>query len=126
MGHKNPDEQLARLRAIALALPDAREKLVVGHPAFYTRKVFAYYAMSYKEGDEIIRRPQAVCVLLPEDERQALLQSGRAHRPMYIGPSGWVGVPVDADTDWDEIAELVEESYRQTAGAQRVRRLDSR
>lgn len=120
------DEHLARLRAIALALPDAQEKLVVGHPAFYTRKVFAYYAMSYKVGDAIIRRPQAVCVLLPEDERQALLQSGRAHRPMYIGPSGWIGVPVDGNTDWDEIAELVEESYRQTAGTQRVRRLDSR
>ena len=33
---------LEKLREIALAFPGAREKRVVGMPAFYTRKVFAY------------------------------------------------------------------------------------
>ena len=42
------DPYLVRLRSLALALPGAAEKLVVGHPAFYTRKVFAYFAMSRK------------------------------------------------------------------------------
>ncbi|WP_197510945.1 hypothetical protein [Tessaracoccus coleopterorum] len=44
------DPYLARLRTVALALPGAGEKLVVGHPAFYTRKVFGYFGMSYKVG----------------------------------------------------------------------------
>jgi predicted DNA-binding protein (MmcQ/YjbR family) len=121
-----PDDVLALLRPIALALPGAAEKLVVGHPAFFTRKVFAYCSMSYKAADGgIVRRPSTVCVLLPEDERRALLEQERVHSPMYIGPSGWIGINVDAGTDWQEIAELVEESYRHTASRRLVAQLDA-
>ena len=35
--------------------------------------------------------------------------------PAYLGPSGWVGVDLDTDTDWTEIAELLDASYRLTA-----------
>ena len=41
---------------------------------------------------------------------------------MYLGVSGWVGLDLDDSTDWDEVAELVETSYRLTAGVRRVRR----
>ena len=37
------DPLLGRLRALALALPDAAEKISHGRPAFFTTKVFAYY-----------------------------------------------------------------------------------
>ena len=45
---------------------------------------------------------------------------------MYIGPYGWIGLELDAATDWEEIAELIEESYRQTAGKRLIQELDRR
>jgi hypothetical protein len=42
------DPVLDRLRALALAFPDAAEKVSHGHPAFFTTKVFAYYGGSVK------------------------------------------------------------------------------
>lgn len=65
-----------------------------------------------------------VAVLLPEDERLAVLGAG-GYVPGYIGPYGWVGLRLDEETDWEEIAELVEESFRTTAGRKLVSQLDS-
>jgi hypothetical protein len=36
-------------------------------------------------------------------------------RPPYVGHRGWVGVRIDRDPDWDEIAEIVRDAYRQVA-----------
>lgn len=120
------DPTLARVREIALALPGAGEKVSVGHPAFYTTKVFCWYAMSYKVEGEWVRKPRSVSVLLPEAERLALLERESTYVPGYIGPSGWVGVKLDSETDWVEIAELVEESFRTTASRKLIRELDAR
>ena len=32
--------------------------------------------------------------------------------PPYVGSKGWVGARLDAAQDWDELAELLEDSYR--------------
>lgn len=120
------DPYLVRLRAIALALPGAAEKLVVGHPAFYTTKVFGYFGMSYKVDGQWVHSPRSACFLLPEDERLALLEDARCYVPGYIGPYGWLGMLLSDDTDWDEVTELVELSYRETAGKRRVAELDAR
>ncbi|SHJ11148.1 YjbR protein [Tessaracoccus bendigoensis DSM 12906] len=120
------DPDLVRLRSICLDLPGAAEKLVVGHPAFYTRKVFAYFGMSNKVDGRWVPNPRTVSVLLPEDERLALLEDPRVHIPGYIGPYGWISLHIDGDTDWGEVAELVELSYRQTAGVRLIARLDAR
>jgi len=46
--------------------------------------------------------------------------------PAYLGPSGWLGIDLDERTDLDEVAELLEESYRATAPARLVAELDGR
>lgn len=120
------DPWLSRVRALALALPGAGEKLVVGHPAFFTTKVFCYFAMSHKIEGQWVRRPRSVSVLLSQDERAALLDDPRVRIPGYIGASGWISLLLDEDTDWAEIGELIEESYRQTAGVRLIRELDAR
>nr|WP_052466842.1 MmcQ/YjbR family DNA-binding protein [Mobilicoccus massiliensis] len=117
------DPLLARVRDICLALPDAKEKVSHGRPTFYTTKIFAWYGGSVKVGGAWRQHPQSVLVLLPEDERRALLDRGDTFVPGYVGPSGWIGVDL-AKADWSEIAELVEESYRATAGVRRVARLE--
>jgi hypothetical protein len=45
--------------------------------------------------------------------------------PAYLGPSGWIGVDLADDTDWAEIGELLDASYRRTAGRRRVAALDA-
>ena len=32
--------------------------------------------------------------------------------PPYVGPSGWVGIYLDGDVDWPELADLLADSYR--------------
>lgn len=122
------DPVLARVRRIALALPDAAEKVSHGIPAFYTTKVFAYYGGSVKTHDGYVRHPEALLVLADPSERPALLEDPRFFYPMYLGVSGWVGLDLtdgEDGTDWVEVAELVESSYRLTAGVRRVRLLDA-
>jgi predicted DNA-binding protein (MmcQ/YjbR family) len=44
--------------------------------------------------------------------------------PPYVSHHGWVGVWLDIELDWDEIADLVEESYRMTASKRLKAQLD--
>ncbi len=126
--YDDDDPVLARVREQALALPGAAEKVSHGRPAFYTTKVFAYYGGSLKVDGTWVQHPQSVMVLVDEGERLALLEEPQVFIPGYLGASGWVGVDVGegSGTDWDEVAELLDASYRLTAGPRRVAELDAR
>ena len=119
------DPLLARLREVALALPDAAEKVSHGHPAFFTTKVFAYFGGSLRVDGAWVARERSVLVLAEHAERAALVEDPRCYVPAYLGVSGWVGLDLDDRTDWDEVRELVDASYRLTAGPRRVARLDA-
>ncbi len=101
------DETAKRLREICLALPEAAEKPFGGHtaPAFRVReKLFLMTSedgetMTFKAGPGV---QQALVASAPE----------RFFVPAYVGAKGWVGARLDTDHDWDEIAELIEDSYR--------------
>ena len=120
------DPVLARVRELALAFPGADQKVSHGRPAFFTKKVFAYYGGSVKVDGEWVQHPQSLMVLVDDDEREALLADARVFVPAYMGPSGWLGVDLDAgaDVDWDEVRELLDASYRLTAGKRLVTELD--
>ncbi|WP_218824453.1 MmcQ/YjbR family DNA-binding protein [Asanoa hainanensis] len=120
------DPVLGRVRALALAFPDAGEKISHGRPAFFTTKVFAYYGGSVKVEGAYQQHDRSVLVLVDPDERTALLADSRCYVPAYLGAYGWIGVDVADDSDWDEINELLDASYRRTAGPRRVAVLDAR
>ncbi len=104
------DYPLDRLRAICLALPEAIEAGGVGNPSFKVRdKIFAM-----QHG--VDGRPSMWCKA-PPGVQDILVGSNpqRFFVPPYVGHHGWVGAWLDAEIDWDEIADLVEESYRLTA-----------
>ena len=31
--------------------------------------------------------------------------------PAYVGYRGWIGVRLDVDVDWDEVADIVRDAY---------------
>ena len=123
------DPVLARVRHIALDLPAAEMKVSHGRPAFWTAprgKVFAYYGGSHKVDGEWVSHEQCVMVLLEPDEREALLDDPRVFVPAYLGGSGWLGVdlPAPEASGWEEVAELIDASYRRTAARKLVAELD--
>lgn len=118
------DPLLARLRAIALALPGAAEKVSHGRTAFFTTKVFAYFGGTSKDEHRQGLHPPRLSVLLEPDERLALLHEGAAIEPAYLGPHGWVAVGLE-DADWTRVAELVDASFRVTAPKRLVAELDA-
>jgi predicted DNA-binding protein (MmcQ/YjbR family) len=120
------DPLLHRVRTLALAFPDAAEKISHGHPAFFTTKVFAYYGGSVKVDGTYQRHEHSLLVLVDPGERLALLEEARCYVPAYLGVAGWIGVDLGDDTDWDEVEELLDASYRRTAGTRRVGVLDAR
>lgn len=117
------DPLLARIRAIALALPETKLKISHGRPAFHTVKVFAYFGGALKVNGEWEQHPHSIIIKPDAEEAAALLSENRCFVPAYLGPSGWVGVDVDARSDFDEIRELLEMSYRETAPPKLVAQL---
>jgi len=111
------DPVLARVRRIALAFPEAAEKVSHGRPAFYTRKVFAYYGGSQKAQGVWEQHPTSVMVLADLDGQSAMRALPNAWVPGYLGPYGWTGLDLGTTTDWDDVAGFIEESYRFTATA---------
>lgn len=123
---QDDDPLLARVRDLALALPGAHEKISHGRPAFHTTKVFAYFGGSLKVDGAWIQHPQAIMIKPDADDLRALLADSRCFVPGYLGPSGWIGIDITMGSDWDEMAELIESSYRETAPAALVKALDDR
>jgi hypothetical protein len=121
---EDDDPVLIEVRRLALSLPDAAEKVSHGRPAFFTTKVFCWYGGSRKVDGEWVQHPQSILVMPDPAERDALMTDPRTFVPAYLGPSGWLGLDIDRDAlDVAEVSELIEESYRQTAGPRRVARL---
>ncbi len=125
--YDDADPLLARLRQIAFALPEAQEKISHGRPNFFTTKIFAMFGAALK-GDHWAPSVARSVVFLPESgEREALLADDRFVVPGYVGAYGWLCLPLDRPgTDWAEVAELVESSYRLTAPRRLVAQLDAR
>ncbi len=95
------------LRAICLALPEASEKEAWGDPTFRVRdRIFAME----KRGDGRI----SVWCKAPQGSQEVLVGADPElfFVPPYVGHKGWVGMRLDRDPDWREVAKLVERSYR--------------
>lgn len=110
-----PPRPLTRLRKLCLALPEAHEVEAWGEPTFRVRnKMFATFASP----DTHHGNGRAAVWLKAGKGNQAAMVADAPDRyfvPPYVGPSGWVGVHLDADTDWTEVAELVRDAWRLTA-----------
>ncbi|GAA2883151.1 MmcQ/YjbR family DNA-binding protein [Pseudonocardia halophobica] len=112
---------LERLRALCLALPEVTEKISHGEPAWFVRRTFVTYADHHHDD-----RLAFWCAAPPGvQEELVATDPGRFFRPPYVGTRGWVGVRLDVEVDWDEIAELVTDAYRTVAPRKLIERLAS-
>lgn len=114
------DPLVERVRAICLRYPEAVEVTAWGRPTFRAgRKIFVFVSSSMDRPGSIVFKPDA-------DDRPAYLQDPRFFSPPYWGPGGWLGIDIDAPTtDWAELAELIDSSYRQVALVRQLRALDA-
>jgi hypothetical protein len=54
-----------------------------------------------------------------------LIRQGGFERTPYIGQHGWTSHEVTRSTDWEHIAELMQEAYRRVAPKRLVKQLDA-
>ncbi|AEA25795.1 MmcQ/YjbR family DNA-binding protein [Pseudonocardia benzenivorans] len=116
----DPDP-LGRLRALCTALPGVTERTSHGEPTWFVRKVFVTYA-DHHHDDRV-----AFWCAAPPGAQEALVAAhpDRYFRPPYVGGRGWLGVWLDVPVDWDEIAEIVLDAYREIAPRTLVARLSA-
>lgn len=109
--------QARTVRRLALELPDAEERETWETATFRVRnKIFVMFAEHERE----------LWIKSTHDEQHALtsMDPDTFFVPPYVGPSGWVGIRLDAKPDWDVVADLLRDAYRLTAPKKLRARLD--
>jgi hypothetical protein len=111
-----------RLRALCLALPEVTERLSHGEPTWFVRDKKVFVSLSDHHHDD---RVGFTCAA-PAGAQEALVDERpeQFYRPPYVGHRGWLGVYLDVPVDWDEIADIVLDAYRQIAPKALVAQLD--
>jgi hypothetical protein len=70
----------------------------------------------WAHGHNVDDFPHLWCAGLPGAQQELIASGpGRLFRPPYVGGRGWIGVRLDGDVDWAEIAELGQVTYRAIA-----------
>jgi hypothetical protein len=103
---------LERLRALCLDLPETTERPSHGEPTWFTGKR-SFVSLSDHHHDD----REAFWCAAPPGAQETLVEEAPEHffRPPNVGHRGWAGVYLDVELDWDDIAELVEMSFRLVA-----------
>lgn len=114
---------LTSVREACLALPEVEERLSHGAPTFFVRgkRSFVMFHDDH-HGDGrlalwVAAAPGVQAEMVDEEPERFFV-------PPYVGHRGWLGVRLDCDPDWDEVAGVCVDAYRQVAPKTLVARLD--
>jgi hypothetical protein len=123
-------EPADRLRRLCLALPEAYEQETWGSATYRVRgKIFAIQSGGSSPGTPLSGEADQATVSCkaPPGVRDAMVEANpaRFYVPPYVGAKGWIGVRLVIDPDWDEMADLIEWSYRATAPRRLAAQLDA-
>ncbi len=115
-------DALDRVRQLCLALPETTERLSHGAPTFFVRdkKTFVTFVDNHHGDGRLAiwcHAPLGVQEMLVEQDPE------RFFVPPYVGHRGWVGVRLERNADWDEVADLIEDAYRMVAPKRLVAQL---
>lgn len=100
-------ESMQRVRDLCVALPGVTERVSHGEPSWFVKKQFATFADNHHD-DRV-----AFWAAAPEgaQERWLALDGSRFFRPPYVGGRGWIGIYLDVEQDWDDIAEIIDSAH---------------
>ncbi len=111
MRDRTPEAKLARVRELAMTLPGVEEATSHGMPCFRVSggKMYCYFTQDH-HGDGIV----AIVVKTsgPDEQAQLIDQDPDVYyRPAYFGPSGWVGLRLDGETEWERVEDRIAASW---------------
>lgn len=115
----DPAWLLARVREMALALPETHERESHGSPGFRvgtekSGRFFAHFSDQHHGTPHISLLVK--CGSMDELEGLVEAQPQAYHKPAYYGASGWIGVILNRPgVDWDNVADWLERSWRAVA-----------
>ena len=113
-----------QVRAICLGFPEVNERPSHSAPTFFIRDKKTF-VMAWVDGHHDHTFPHLWCAA-PPGVQETLVETEpeRFFRPPYVGYRGWIGVRLDVEVDWDEIAAVCEDAYRAVAPKKLVAQLD--
>ena len=118
------DDLAGQVRAICLALPAVTERPSHGAPTWFAGGKGAFVTL-WANGHHANDFPHLWCAGAPGAQQELTIsEPARFFRPPYVGGRGWVGVRLDLEVDWAEIAELCQDAYRAVAPARLAALLD--
>jgi len=124
LADERPGELAERLRGICLALPEVTERPSHSAPTWYVRDKKSFVTL-WAQGHHQNQFPHLWCAAPPGAQAELIAaEPDRIFRPPYVGGRGWIGVRLDGEPDWAEIAELCQDAYQTVAAG--GRRLSSR
>ena len=98
------DAAFKKISAIALALPDTKLTMTWGSPHFRVGdKIFCGFGS--EDGKQVLG------VKLEMLHAKSVVKEARFWPSPYVGKHGWVSTDVTQRKSWDEVAELIRESY---------------
>lgn len=103
-------EIFEQIRNLCLSFPGTNERLSHGAPTFFVddKRSFVMYHNNH-HGDGKF----AIWCSAPSGMQSTLVESQPDHyyRPAYVGHLGWVGMRLDRDAPWKEIASIIGDAY---------------
>jgi hypothetical protein len=105
---------LERVRRMCLALPDTSERESHGAPTFFIRDKRSFVSFMDHHHDD--GRLALWCA--SSSDVQQMLATSRPEQffmPPYVAHLGWIGVRLDRDLSWDEIARVIADAHRVVA-----------
>lgn len=101
---------LEKIRAFCLSLPDTSERLSHGAPTFFIdgKRSFVQYHNNH-HGDGRI----GLCCAAPDGFQPTLVEASPEifYVPAYVGHLGWIGLRLDRNAEWQEIARTLSDAY---------------
>jgi hypothetical protein len=101
---------LVRVRELCLALPETSERPSHGAPTFFIREKRSF--VTFHDDHHGDGRLAIWCAAPPG--AQAMLVGAAPDTyfvPAYVGHLGWLGMRLDRDAPWDEVAGVIEDAW---------------
>jgi hypothetical protein len=104
------NELFEQIQALCLSFPGTSERMSHGAPTFFIqeKKSFVQYHMNHHGDGKIAlwcAAPSGVQMMLVESQPHIY------YVPAYVGHLGWIGLRLDRDAEWNEIASIISDAY---------------